>query len=116
MFESLKNIVLICVKGTIDLILGVGVNTVMTEFFPYRKNEKLLKLSLEVVAQTCLSLLVGLQARELFFNEDDAMTSPYGITFMMGLFADQDYWLKIKDIKIEIIKELFPLTNPQQSS
>lgn len=115
MFESLKNIVLICVKGTVDLILAVTTNTVIEEFFPYKKNEKLLKLSLEVFAQTCLTLLVGLQARELFFNEDEAMSSPFGITFMMGLFASEGYWQKIEDIKKDIIKEFFTITNPSKN-
>lgn len=116
MFEAISKIFSICVKGTLDLVLGVVASTVVSEIFPYKakSEDMILKQSVEIVMQTCLTLLIGLEARNLFFSEEDAMTSPYGITFMMALFQQPSYWQKINDLKVQIIKDFFAMTNPSK--
>lgn len=116
MFESIKKVVMICLKGTLDLMLGASVAAVMNNVFPFKdtNNHDLFRSCLEIFVQSSLTLLIGLEARSLFFNEEDTMTEPYGITFMMSLYNQPGFWKKINALEGEIVEMIFPISSPPQ--
>jgi len=113
MFEALKNITLICVKGTIDLLVGSTTGLMIQNLFPaIEKDEKLFKLSIEIFLQTSLTLLVGIESRNLFFTEQDTLGPPYGIMFILSLFLQKGYWQKVELWQSLIAEEIFQKSNP----
>jgi len=113
MFEALKNITLICVKGTIDLLIGSTTALMIEHIFPpSTQDEKFEKLTLELFLQTSLTLLIGLESRNLFFTEQDTLGPPFGIMFMLSLFNQQGYWDKVKLWQSSIATKIFEKTNP----
>lgn len=115
MFEALKNITLLCVKGTIDLLIGSTTALMIEHIFPFNQNDqspKLEQLSLEIFLQTSLTLLVGIETRNLFFSEQDTMGAPFGIMFILSLFIQQGYWQKVHLWQSSVAKMIFEKSNP----
>jgi len=110
MFDSLKTICLICLKGSVDLILGSSTAAVINHLFPYKKqsNEHLVPQVFEIFLQCSLTLLLGLEARNMIFSEEEGMSTPYGIAFMMSLFNQPGFWKKMDDLQNGLIEDLFP--------
>jgi len=113
MFEALKNITLICVKGTIDLLLGSTTALMIENLFPpLTQDVKFSRLSLEIFLQTSLTLLVGLESRNLFFTEQDTLGPPFGIMFILSLFIQKGYWDKVQLWQSQIAEKIFEKSEP----
>lgn len=67
---------------------------------------------MEILAQNALTLLIGLELRNMFYSETDNMSAPYGLSFAWALFQQPGYYEKIKQFQNLIIEELFPGTAP----
>lgn len=116
MFESLKKVLIICVKGTLDLILGVTTAAFISEMFPpLEKQESIPRLLAEIFLQNAGTLLIGLEARSLIFSDEDAMTSPYGIAFMMALYLQKGFFEKIFSLQKQLTEKVYENTNPGTS-
>jgi len=113
MFESFKNIVLICVKGTLDLFLGSTTALLIQNLFPpVEKDENFWKLSLEIFLQTSLTLLIGIESRNLFFSEQDTLGPPFGITFILSLFTQKGFWDKVHLWQSSVADLVFEKSEP----